>query len=52
MIEEHDPPILFNVEHDPGEKYNTAASNPEVAAEMTALAQSHRETLKPGTPQR
>jgi len=52
VIEEHLPPILFNIEHDPGEKYNTAVSNPEVAAELTALAHNHRETLKPGTPQR
>ena len=52
VIEEHDPPILFNLELDPGEKYNMAASNPEIAAELAALAHSHRETLKPGTSQR
>ena len=51
-IEERDPPILFNVDHDPGEKYNLGASNPDIVAELTALAQGHREKLKPGAPQR
>ena len=51
-IEERDPPILFNVDHDPGEKYNLAVSNPQVVSELAALALRHREKMEPGTPQR
>ena len=51
-VKERDPPILFNVDHDPGEKYNLAVSNPQIVSELAALAERHRENMQPGTPQR
>ena len=51
-IDEHDPPLLFHVEHDPGEQYNIAGDNTHVVAELTRLAQQHNEQMEPGEPQR
>lgn len=51
-IELHDPPLLFNVEADPGEKFNVADANPHVVATLRSLFQSHKASVKPGKPQR
>jgi len=51
-IKEHDPPLLFNVEHDPSEKYDVAEQHPDVVAELLALMRQHEAELKPGKPQR
>lgn len=36
---------LYNIQHDPSEKYNIAEQNPEIIREIEALVQQHRETV-------
>ena len=43
---EHDPPLLFDLDHDPSEKYDVAKDHPEVLAEVAALVKRHRENLE------
>jgi arylsulfatase A len=52
VIEEHDPPLLFHLERDPGERHNAAEFHPEIVAGLAKLAQQHTRELKPGKPQR
>ena len=42
---EHDPPVLYNLEVDPSEKWNVADQHPEVIAEINAAAAAHQETV-------
>jgi arylsulfatase A-like enzyme len=42
---EHDPPLLFNLEHDPAEQYDLAAANPDVIGEIRAIVAEHRRNL-------
>ena len=51
-VEEHDPPILFDVEQDPSERFDRAASNPEIVDEMKKTMEAHRAEVQPGIPQR
>ena len=51
-VTEHNPPLLFNVEADPGEKYNAAADHPEVVAELTKLIEQEKARVKPGAIQK
>lgn len=44
---EHDPPLLFNLEMDPGENYNVAGQHPEVIERLRMLAEEHMKTVKP-----
>jgi len=46
-FQEHDPPVLYHLEHDPSEKYNIAKDHPEVIKELVKAAQKHRKTVKP-----
>ncbi|MEM7373023.1 MAG: sulfatase [Bacteroidota bacterium] len=39
---QHTPPLLFNVNEDPSEKYDRAESKPEVLAELVRLAEEHK----------
>jgi arylsulfatase A-like enzyme len=50
-ITEHSPPLLFNIEHDPSEKYNVASEYPEIARSLLAMIQQHKESTVPGVPQ-
>jgi arylsulfatase A-like enzyme len=43
----HDPPLLFNLEHDPGERYNVADKNGEVVTVLQAEIAAHQASLKP-----
>jgi arylsulfatase A len=45
--EQHDPPLLFNLEHDPSEKYNIAQKHPEIIEEIKKLMQKHQATVEP-----
>lgn len=42
---EHDPPLLFNLDHDPSEKYDVAADHADVLKNVADLVASHRENL-------
>jgi arylsulfatase A-like enzyme len=44
---EHKVPLLFHLEHDPGEKYNIADQNPEVIEKINRLVEEHKKTVKP-----
>ncbi|MCA9269767.1 MAG: sulfatase [Planctomycetales bacterium] len=41
----HDPPLLFQLEVDPGEKWNVADKHPEVIAQIKQLAEAHRQRM-------
>ena len=43
--EQHDPPVLYNLDVDPSEKYNLAAGNAEVIAELREVVAQHRKTV-------
>lgn len=45
--EAHDPPLLYNVETDPGEKFNVANQHPDIIAQIRKLADEHRKTVTP-----
>ena len=34
-------PLLYNVEHDPSEKYDLAKNNPEIIQKLNILCQDH-----------
>jgi len=44
---EHDPPLLYNLEIDPSEKYNIAAKHPQVVKELTELAAEFKASFTP-----
>jgi len=44
--EEHDPPLLYNLEHDPSEKYDVAADHPDVIARIRELVKKHEATVE------
>jgi arylsulfatase A-like enzyme len=46
--EQHDPPALFHLGHDPSEKHNLAEDNPEVLAEIAKAVAQHNAKLKRG----
>ncbi len=46
-IVEHDPPLLYQLDHDPSEKFDVAAQHPEVVAELRRLAEAHRRSIEP-----
>lgn len=41
----HEPPLLFNVNIDPSEKYNVADKHPQVIAELKQIIEHHREGI-------
>jgi arylsulfatase A len=43
----HDPPLLFNVRHDPSEKFNAATNNPAVLGQIVAAAEKQRASFTP-----
>jgi arylsulfatase A len=42
------PPELYNLVHDPGERTNLAAAHPEVVARLTKVARRMQESIVPG----
>jgi arylsulfatase A-like enzyme len=47
----HDPPVLYQLEHDPSEKYDVAQDHPDVIADIMKEVAKHRAALKPGEDQ-
>lgn len=45
--EEHDPPLLYDLEKDPSERFDVAAEHPEVVEKIRRIADAHRETVEP-----
>jgi len=43
----HDPPLLYNLEHDPSEKFDLSKQHPEVSAELRRIAAAHLQTITP-----
>lgn len=43
---EHNPPVLYNVEVDPGERYNVAKDNPEALEAIGKLRVAHEKTFE------
>lgn len=46
QAETHDPPLLFNLDADPSERFNVAGANSGVLAEIVALTDKHRAGLE------
>lgn len=52
--EPHDPPLLFNLEHDPGEQYpldTSTAENKLILQKIDQILKDHQSKLEPGPPQ-
>ena len=43
---EHDPPLLFRIDMDPGERFDVAARNPQVVQRIERLIEEHRRTFE------
>lgn len=46
-LEKLEKPLLYNVEHDPSERYDIAASNQEVIKEIETMVQQHLKNTQP-----
>jgi arylsulfatase A len=46
LTEKLDPPLLFNVEEDPSEKFDRATEHPEIIDEIMAIRQKHESGLE------
>jgi arylsulfatase A len=44
-------PLLFQLETDPGERFDVAADHPDIIADLQAEIAKHKKDLVPGTPQ-
>ena len=47
---EHNPPLLFDLVQDPGERRDIAAAHPEIVADLVREAEVHRRGMVPGRP--
>ena len=43
----HDPPLLYHLEHDPGEQYEIQANHPDVIKKLRSIAQKHKAGIAP-----
>jgi arylsulfatase A-like enzyme len=51
MAEMHNPPLLFNLDIDPSERFNVAAANPDALKEIQLLVEKHRAGMVPAPSQ-
>ena len=49
--EVHETPLLFNLSHDPSEKFDVAAQHPEVLEQINQLVEAHNAKLIRGKDQ-
>ncbi|WP_255462768.1 sulfatase [Galbibacter sp. BG1] len=49
--EVHNPPLLFNLNEDPSEKYNIAAEQPTIIEKIQEEIEEHKATMVPGKDQ-
>ncbi len=49
--EEHNPPILYNLSHDPSEQFDIAADHPEMLQKINELVAEHKSKLVAGEDQ-
>ncbi len=47
----HDPPLLFQLEHDPSEKYDVAQQHPDIIQQILEDVATHRRHLEPAPSQ-
>jgi arylsulfatase A-like enzyme len=47
-VTEHDPPLLYNLNQDPSEKYDVAADHPEVIEAIKEVVRTHNENMVKG----
>ncbi len=47
----HDPPLLYHLGRDPGEKTDAAKDNADVVAKLKDIVAKHRDAMKAGEPQ-
>jgi hypothetical protein len=47
---EHNPPLLFNLAEDPGERHNIASTHPDLVAALVREADAHRRDMVAGRP--
>jgi len=40
-LKQEDMPVLYNIEHDPSEKYNIAEDNSDIVARIVTLSKEH-----------
>ncbi len=49
--EKQDPPLLYNLQHDPSERFNIAADHPVIITDLQSEIAKHQANLVPGKPQ-
>lgn len=47
----HDPPLLFDLESDPGERFDVASEHPDVVADILREVERHQKVMVPGKQQ-
>ena len=47
---EHNPPLLFDLSVDPGERVNIAANHPDIVGDLMQAAKAHRDAIVAGRP--
>jgi arylsulfatase A len=45
--QDHDPPLLYNLDHDPSERFDVADKRPDVVADLLKTIADHRATVRP-----
>jgi arylsulfatase A len=45
-VKKHDPPLLYNIEHDPSEKYDLGAKHPDIIRDLQKEITKHQATLE------
>jgi len=50
-VEQHDPPLLFNLLRDPSEQHNIAGDHPDIVSAILADIAAHKNSFTPGPDQ-